>query len=199
MVIAPRFTPRRGPYSWNPLVATSRFSEGRAPVTTDPEFEVGKGYGYINHKGEFVIPPQFQFAQLFSEGLAFVGIPDLKANQVTKVGWIDKAGQWVVTEVQGLSRDESSKAFSSFYVDCRYSEGLTTFTVYSAGGLPLHGYMDRTGKVVIEPRRFNRVGAFHGGIALVWVRGNEGFASKDYGYINKTGQFIWRSSGQSRK
>jgi hypothetical protein len=28
--------------------------------------------GYINHKGEFVIPPQFDFANEFSEGLAVV-------------------------------------------------------------------------------------------------------------------------------
>jgi hypothetical protein len=190
MVIQPRFTPRRRAYSWDPLVATSRFSEGLAPVTTDPEFEVGKAYGYINPKGEFVIPPQFHFAQLFSEGLAFVSTPDPQANQVNKVGWIDKTGQWVVTEVQGLP--PGTKTFSSFYTDCRYSEGLAIFTVYSAQGLPLRGYMDRNGKVVIEPRQFNKVGPFIGGIARVYVRGGEG-SSDDYGYINKTGQFIWRS------
>ncbi|HSB26800.1 MAG TPA: WG repeat-containing protein [Pyrinomonadaceae bacterium] len=193
MVIPPRFTPHRGPYLWDPLVATSRFSDGLAPVTTEDGFGLGKAYGYINHKGEFVIPPQFLFAQLFSEGLAFVATPDPKANQVKKVGWIDKAGQWVVTEVQGLSPGESAKAFSSFGLDHRYSEGLTRFTVYSAEGLPLHGYIDRKGKVIIEPRQYNRIDPFHGGIARVWVRGYEAFPNEDYGYINKTGQFIWRS------
>lgn len=191
MVIEPRFTPRRGPYSWDPLVATSRFTDGLAPVTTDPEFE-NKAYGYINPKGEFVIPPQFYVAQLFSEGLAFVATPDPKTNGVKKAGWIDKAGQWVVTEVQGLPPGQPTSTFSSFSVDCRYSEGLAKFTVYSAEGLPLHGYMDRKGKVVIEPRRFNKVGPFVGGIAQIYVSGNEG-SSDDYGYINKTGQFIWRS------
>jgi hypothetical protein len=102
-------------------------------VGRNPGFGLGKAYGYINRKGDFVIPPQFLFAQLFSEGLAFVATLDSKANQAKKVGWIDKDGQWVVTEVQGrLPAGEFSKTFSSFYVDCRYSEGLATFTVYSA-------------------------------------------------------------------
>jgi hypothetical protein len=35
MIIAPRFAPRFGPYAWSPVVDTSRFSEGLAPVTTD--------------------------------------------------------------------------------------------------------------------------------------------------------------------
>ena len=109
-----------------------------------------------------------------------------KSDQVKRVGWIDKAGQWVVTEVQGrLSAGEFSKTFSSFNVDCRYSEGLATFTVYSAQG------MDRKGKVAIEPAQFNKVGPFVR-IAQIYVRGDEG-SSDDYGYINKTGQFIWRS------
>jgi hypothetical protein len=38
MVIAPRFTPRRGAFSWSPLVATRRFSGGLAPVARDGEF-----------------------------------------------------------------------------------------------------------------------------------------------------------------
>jgi WG repeat protein len=192
MVIPPRFTPRRGPYSWSPLVATSRFSEGLAPVTTDGEFDKPyKSYGYINRKGDFVIPPQFLTAQLFSEGLALV-VKVESVKDVTKVGWIDKSGQWVVTEVQGYAPpDVFSRTFVNPSGDWRYSEGLVSFRVYPEGKT-LHGYMDRKGHVVIEPRAFNIIGPFLGGIARVFVKGGEG-SSDDYGYIDKTGQFVWRS------
>jgi hypothetical protein len=195
MVIAPGFTPRRGDYAWSGIVATSRFSEGLAPVTISNASEINKVYGYINPKGDFVIAPQFMGAQIFSEGLALVAKWEPKTNEVTKVGWIDKTGQWVVTEVQNRL---SSTAFTKTFIDprgsldWRYSEGLVPFYVYTAEGKPLHGYMDRSGKVVIEPRAFNKIGPFLGGLARVYVNGDEG-SSDDYGYINKAGQFIWRS------
>jgi len=191
MVIPPRFTPRQGDYSWSGIVATSRFSEGLAPVTTDGRFESNRSYGYINKQGYFVIAPQFITAQLFSEGLALV--VTVESQNVWRVGWIDKSENWVVTEVQNyLSPSAFSKAFidPNGHLDWRYSEGLVPFRVYSEGKT-LHGYMDQHGKVVIEPRAANKIGPFLGGLARVYVRGDEG-SSEDYGYIDKTGQFVWR-------
>lgn len=191
MVISPRFVPRRGWYSWDPIIATSRFSEGLAPVAIGSEFD--RVYGYINRKGDFVIPPQFYAAQLFSEGLAFVAKRDPVTKEATTAGWIDKTGQWVVTDVQGHLPPNISKASFNphHYLDWRYSEGLVHFHVYSSEGRPLRGYMDQKGKVVIEPRRVNKAEPFVGGLARVFVKGDEG-SSDDYGYINKTGQFIWQ-------
>jgi len=191
MVIPPRFTPREGRYLWSGIVGTSRFSEGLAPVTTERGLD--KAYGYINRKGDFVIPPQFNTAQLFSEGLALVVKWTSITNEVMRVGWIDKSGQWMVTEVQGRIPERLfPKTFMDprGYGDWRYSEGLVPFLVYE--GKPHYGYMDRSGKIVIEPREFNKVGPFVGGLARVYVKGDEG-SSSDYGYIDKTGQFIWRS------
>jgi hypothetical protein len=193
MVIPPRFTPHRGPYSYSGIVATSRFSEGLAPVTTEGRFESNRSYGYINQKGDFVIPPQFYTAQLFSEGLALV-VKMEPVNGVTKAGWINKSGEWVVTEVQShIPSNTFSKTFvdPNGYGDWRYSEGLVPFYLYSEGK-HLHGYMDQKGHVVIEPRAFTKIGPFLGGLARVFVQGDEG-SSNDYGYINKTGQFVWRS------
>jgi hypothetical protein len=191
MVIPPRFVPRRGWYSWNPIIATSRFSEGLAPVSIGSEFK--RVWGYINHKGDFVIPPQFYSAQLFSEGLAYVSKLDPVGKTVTGAGWIDKTGQWVVTEVQGpLPANTSKPSFDQYHhVDWRYSEGLVRFHVSSSEGRPLYGYMDQKGKVVIQPRALNIAEPFVGGLARVYVKGGEG-SSDDYGYINKTGQFVWR-------
>lgn len=195
MVISPRFTPRQGRYLWNGIVATSRFSEGLAPVSTELLYGLYGVYGYINRKGDFVIPPQFHTAQLFSEGLALVVKMDPQTNVVTRAGWIDKSGNWIVTEVQ--RRIPSSTFPKTFmdpngYGDWRYSEGLVPFYLYSEGK-HLRGYMDQRGKVVIAPREYNKIGPFLGGVARVYVQGDEGSLSPNYGYIDKTGQFIWRS------
>ena len=68
------------------------FSEGLAPVSTELINRFQGIYGYINKKGDFVIKPQFQTAQAFSEGLAFAIIKE--GFTVKKVGWIDKSGTW---------------------------------------------------------------------------------------------------------
>jgi hypothetical protein len=195
MVIPPRFIPRRGPYSYSGVVATSRFSEGLAPVATELKYGLDGVYGYIDRKGDFVIPPQFHAAQIFSEGLALVVKMERVTNVVTSAGWIDKSGHRIVTEVQGrISESLFPKTFMDphGYSDWRYSEGLVPFLIPQNKGKPLRGYMDRRGKIVIEPRAFNKVGPFVGGLARVYVDGDER-QSNDYGYINKTGQFIWRS------
>lgn len=196
MVIPPRFEPRRGPYLWNGIVGTSRFSEGLASVATDYSYGLYGLYGYINKKGDFVVPPQFHTAQDFSEGLALVVIMDERTKVVKRVGWIDKSGQWLVTEVKGrIPSSEFPKTFPdpNGYLDWGYSEGLVPFLLYSEGKT-LRGYMDQRGEVVVQPTNLNKVGPFRGGIARAsfYVKGDPG-SEEDYGYIDKSGRFIWRS------
>jgi|GEM_PF-3335716 len=191
MKIPPRFEPRRGQHG--EMLGTT-FSEGLAPVSTELTYRLQGTYGYINKKGEFVIKPQFQTARVFSEGLAFaVG---REGSTVKKVGWIDKSGAWVLTTVKDCISD-LVKLDHNGYMDWRYREGLTTFCDYS-GAERLWGYMDRTGRVVIEPQRFNWAGPFIGGIAQVFngaKSASPNYAhTDDYGYIDRTGKFIWESS-----
>jgi hypothetical protein len=69
--------------------------------------------------------------------------------------------------------------------------------------------MDKTGKVTIQPRGFDSVDPFLGGLARVffyekshYAKGKFGyfdrktrlFMEKKYGYIDKTGHFIWRAN-----
>lgn len=207
MVIPPRFDAHPVGYVWLHRYDTSRFSEGLACVS------VGDLFGYINKKGDFVIPPQFSHVQEFSEGMAWVVTRDAKTYVDNKAGWIDKTGNWVVTEVNGRSFSwfPDFTSYKNYAMDWRYSEGLVPFFVYD-GVRASWGYMDRKGKVVIKPilvyyeaygvsdregtriviePRGHRVGPFIGGIARVDFDplGSE----KAYGYINKMGQFIWRS------
>lgn len=189
MVISARFDVRAAGRHPEVPVSSGRFSEGLACV------RVRGLYGYIDKKGDFLISPQFSHAQDFSEGLAWV-TTDGKTNVVNKVGWVDKSGRWVVTEVDGLDLSSGLPELISYaneYFDWRYSEGLVPFIIYS-GNRALRGYMNQRGQVVIKPRDFGKVGPFVGGIA--WVAFNspgDSTFQEDYGYIDKQGQFIWRS------
>jgi hypothetical protein len=186
MLIPPRFDLMREERHPGRTVNSGRFVDGLACV------RVGELVGYIDRKGEFVIRPQFTHAQDFSEGLAWATIKG-QSKPGVQAGWIDKSGRWAVTGVGGFSFSEfpQSGTYSNHYLDWRYSEGLAPFFIYS-GGRALRGYMNRRGQVVIEPRDFEHVGPFVGGVASVVFHGHSTF-KEDYGYINKKGVLIWRS------
>ena len=59
----------------------------------DPKGSVG----FINMKGEVVIPLKFQYAGQFSEGLAY-------AESGGKWGYIDTKGSWVITPRYGKAQ-----------------------------------------------------------------------------------------------
>lgn len=186
MVIPPRFDLRREERHPNQTVSSGRFAEGLACV------RLGGLIGYINHQGDFVIGPQFSRAQDFAEGLAWV-VTTGNSGVVNKVGWIDKSGRWRVTEVDGYSFSGYPQfvSYANHRQDWRYSDGLAPFFIYS-GDKTLRGYMNHSGQAVIQPREFERVGPFVGGVASVVFHGNSAFV-ENYGYINKKGGFIWRS------
>ncbi|MBC8030285.1 MAG: WG repeat-containing protein [Pyrinomonadaceae bacterium] len=153
LVIAPRFDPV---LRHEQIESLSHFSEGLASV------RVGNMYGYIDKKGNFVIPPQFLFAGDFSEGLAFVKLQG-------KAGYVDKSGHWVIAPQEVVFRGG------------RFSEGLAPVSLASGWG-----YIDRTGKIVIKPQFFQAF-EFDGGVAAVDLLSESGSR-----YIDKTGKYIWR-------
>ncbi len=151
-------------------VIVSRFTEGLAPIM------FGKLYGYIDHKGNTVIPPTFRDAGQFSEGLASVTTADGER------GYIDKTGLFVIKLGSGRGG--------------QFSDGLATLAVDS-GGPTKWGYIDRTGKIVIEPK-FAVAYDFDDGLAKVYFSEKVTSASgpvarTGHGYINKRGRFVWRS------
>lgn len=112
-----------------------------------------------------------------------------------RFGFIDNTGRLVI----GFDRlrKDLVKLDHNGNMDWSYREGLICFCDYS-GVEPLWGYMDRTGRVVIEPLRFHWAGPFTGGIAQVLNGGKSASPNyahtDDYGYIDRTGKFIWQSS-----
>jgi hypothetical protein len=126
----------------------------------------------MDRSGKTVIPPQFDGAYEFSEGLAAVKVGD-------KYGFIDTAGKIVVPPQFDL--------VFSFSQDRAAVQVGTKF-----------GFIDRTGLLVITPQ-FDDVNSFHGGRAAVKLAGGRNWGSDKklgttstnrYGFIDKNGKYI---------
>ena len=88
------------PNSYTKSYTRSSFSEGLAPVQIIGKWGLRNGNmkngvkgiwgnGYIDKKGNFIIPPNFDHASSFSEGLASVQINE-------KWGYVNKKGAFVI-------------------------------------------------------------------------------------------------------
>lgn len=84
--------------------------------------------GYLNTKGEVVIPAQFSTCWDFSEGMAAVR-PDVRGN----VGYINKAGKIVIEP--------------AFDLGGSFSEGIAAAKLDGK-----YGYIDKKGNIVIRPQ-----------------------------------------------
>ena len=76
------FNQTYGPDAWLSFDQADDFADGRALVQT------GERWGFINAAGEMVIPPMFERARTFSNGLAYVTLDG-------RPGYIDTDGAFV--------------------------------------------------------------------------------------------------------
>jgi hypothetical protein len=116
--------------------------------------------GYINGKGEIVIPPRFDWVggDFADNGLAY-------AKENGKWGYIDKTGAFIIPPRFDDAGNFADNGLAAVKENGRY------------------GYIDKTGAFIISPR-FDDAGDFaDSGLALVTENGI-------YGYIDKTGTFI---------
>lgn len=134
-------------------------------------------YGFIDKTGKVVIEPIWDDAWEFCDGVAIVN-PGWSNEPKAKV--IDTSGKVII---------DFKKANIEGFLDIgRFHEGLGRIKVLAAlkGSLPrpLYGFIDKTGKIVIKPQ-FHIVKQFNSGLAFVSYEDG-------VGYIDKTGNFIWR-------
>ncbi len=103
-------------------------------------FRTGQYWGYVDHSFQWVIAPQYQAAEDFSEGLAQVGIA---SDSGPVWAFIDKAGKIVIREKAPYRAAES------------FSEGLARVEVAPTtgpkAGQQWYGFVDHTGQEVIGP------------------------------------------------
>jgi hypothetical protein len=160
-------------------------------------------WGFIDRTGRFRIPPRYNGAGQFSEGVAYVwtwdggrrkdGIVDTEGNftELPAVNDYEIIFRDGLARFQTPSGQERKYGFMDkagrvviapqFYAVGHFSEGLAWFQVL-VGGKWLYGFIDRTGKVAIPPRFTEQPGDFAEGLARVAGKSN-------YGFIDRTGRF----------
>ena len=176
-------------------------------MTTGFDFQEGlsgvknhKGdLGYIDKQGKLVIPFQFQDGTSHSEGVAGV----LKGNMC---GFIDKTGKLIIplkydsvtnfNNGWGIGKREGKYFFvnakgeempPAFVAVESFSEGLAAVAPIAveadgSGDSPKHGFIDPTGKIVIQPE-YEEAEPFSEGLAAV-------MRNKKWGYLDKTGKIV---------
>jgi hypothetical protein len=161
-----------------------RFGNGRAPVLV--EKQVQEVWGYIGRSGDMVIEPQYAGALPFSEGRAAVNTSDEQFDAAYE--YINRSGE-IVTE--------SSLSFGGAL---SFSEGRAPV---KDGFDDRWGYVDREGKMVIEPK-YVFAEPFHGPLARVATsyRGGIGVQyggplpeytvkGPEWVYLNRDGEQVW--------
>ena len=146
-------------YGYDDYHDIGSFSEGLARVMN---YEEGK-CGYVNTKGEEVIPFSFYSADAFSEGLAAVGVELSQAEEEIRYGYIDKTGNRVI-------EPKYRRAFA-------FQDGLAKVEDTDRN----IGYIDKTGKEVI-PLRYTKITNFWNGKAFAQEKSGEVFL------IDRTGK-----------
>ncbi len=161
-----------------------------------PAIKDGK-YGFIDTKGNFVIPPTFTSAQEFSEGMAavYVGGRAFIESSIYrgrtyqnispeggKWGYIDRTGEIKIPPQFGEAK--------------QFSEGLALVAGDEGGEGPV-GFIDTQGLYKINPKYAHHSSPFKNGIAKVTLAKIEQIDFKDGKYFNSSGtQVDWTTANK---
>ena len=180
----------------------SHFVEGLANVSET----FNRDWGYIDHSGAWAIPPRFDYASVFSEGLAPVETGGV-CGYIDKTGSLKLSPPWKPSGTSdcavtyghfngGLSRWKFGDKYGfidktgaiviqpRFDLTFDFSEGMAYVVEDDR-----YGFVDATGRLAIEPQ-FYRAKDFRNGLARV----SYGQLNDSWGYIDKTGAFVWKTS-----
>ncbi len=145
-----------------------KFCDGLARVK-NPYSEITTGY--INKKGEMIVPIKYFSGKDFSEGLAAVG----KGNYSNaKYGYIDKNGK----EILEFKYDKAGSFSSGLALVGKKVENPEN----NDYGKYKYGYIDKTGKQVVD-FIYDNAADFSEGLAVVVKDGK-------MGYIDNTGKVV---------
>ena len=130
-------------------------------------------YGYINKKGEWVIPPQFEGVDVFPDNSELAVARTTEGEDSHNLGYINRQGEWVIPP--------------RFYNGDNFTaNGLASVELKVDGKFKV-GYINRQGQWVIPPQ-FVFGGSFtDNGLARVIVSIN---GKNKYGYIDREGEWV---------
>lgn len=172
-----------------------------APAFCGSKFRIVQPlYGFINTSGSMVIPPRFDAAGRFHEGVAPVRIGQ-------KWGAINSKGETVVKPIysniwefsEGIAAVKSGSRYGAvdhlgvMIIQPRFSEGFSFkegLAVMKKGSR--YGFIDRTGEFFIKPK-FSFASNFSEGLACVCENGLFGFIDHNADFAIKP-QFIFADS-----
>ncbi|WP_158588729.1 WG repeat-containing protein [Butyrivibrio sp. X503] len=163
--------------------------DGLACVVT----EEGK-YGFIDAKGEYAIPPIYDYADEFSDGLAQVALGE-KREYVDTEGTVvlEKEGGYFHEGFASIKNESGKEAYmdknGELITDYDYDIAYPFYNGYAIATIDgLDGAIDTKGEIIIEPK-FKNLGLFsEDGLAA--LKGDNGF----YGFINTKGE--WQIAAQ---
>jgi WG repeat protein len=184
-----------------PCAAQER--RGGNHVGLHPVADADGKWGFIDRTGRFRIPPRYNGAGKFSEGVAYAWFWE---GEQRRDGIVDVSGRFTaLPEVNdydfifhdGLARfqtpmgqerkygymDKTGRVVIplQFFDSGHFSEGLAWVAVLKEGKW-LYGFIDKTGKIVIEPQFVYQPGDFIDGLAKV-------IGHTSMGFIDRTGRF----------
>lgn len=153
------------------------FHEGRAAV----EVGASNNWGFIDRAGELVIPTTFRHVESFSEGLASVSIgPGL----ISPRGYIDRSGKMVL-EPRYVSAGSFKEGLACVFIPLEEKNDPAPEKAPHVIASGKWGFMDKTGRVVIEPRFYSAFSFRHG---LARVSENPFHV----GFIDRTGAYVFQ-------
>ena len=165
------------------------FSEGLVLIKNEDGL-----MGYVNLKGETVIPLIYRNCGYFKSGLAWA------RNSEGKIGYINKSGEWVIepeflavkdfdpVSQLAKARVNETWGFINKKGEIRYIGNVKKIYDYSEGLAMavtldgLFGFLDENQKWIIEPQ-FNAARDFKNGYATARLDGK-------WGIIDKSGEWI---------
>ncbi len=149
--------------------------DGLVPVT---DMKTNK-HGYLNGKGELVLPCVYDWIGTFENGIAA-----WLDTATHKIGFMDRRGRAVIRPVLGAENLEQVRLTG---MSMRFSEGYCPISIgkrHEDGGrgtTDYYGYADTAGKVVlVMPDSIVFAGEFSGGLAPVIAKsGGLGFIDRE--------------------
>ncbi|MGC1524562.1 MAG: WG repeat-containing protein [Phormidesmis sp.] len=160
--------------------AVQPFSEGLAAVQISSS-SGEKQWGFVDKTGAWAIAPQpYLSISSFSEGLARIEVPDANRAGSSLHGFIDKTGQVAIAP-----QFTWAQSFSEGLAGIGYEQADTSRAIAA--------YIDRSGQKVIDNLAWG-IEPFSEGLAarsILKVLDRPPYSeSPQYGYIDKTGQWV---------
>lgn len=164
-----------------PILAAAQWPHGRGVVERESPYPVridGK-WGYVDRTGKIVIEPKYETEAYFNDGVAIVLYrPDTEAEIPHRPG----DSKWEIIDTSGRTLAELPQR--KYSLSGAFTEGLSGISGRDNGEwYDTHGYMDKTGRVVIKPQ-FYSAGPFREGLADACVYIDR------CGLIDRTGRFV---------